>query len=103
MTRSSRWSTTKSTPCAPKTMPRAVLDSSVLVSAFIKPHGPVAGLLLDPVRSRYQLCLSERILDETAMTLLTKEKLRRFFAYSSEPLEYVHWLRTEAEMVGDLL
>ena len=37
------------------------------------------------------------------MTLLTKEKLRRFFAYSSEPLEYVQWLRTEAEMVGDLL
>jgi predicted nucleic acid-binding protein len=57
-------------------MPRAVLDSSILVSAFLTPHGSVVRLLRDPARSRYQLCLSEFILTETAETLLSKSRLR---------------------------
>src|SRR4051794_10331885 len=61
-------------------MPRTVLDSSVLVSAFVTPQGQVAQLLRQPVRGRYRLCLSDIILAETAETLLKKPTLRRSYA-----------------------
>jgi uncharacterized protein len=83
-------------------MPRAVLDSSILVSAFLTPHGSVVRLLHEPARSRYELCLSDAILTETAETLLTKRRLRRYAAYADEDVrEYVRWLLTQAEMVPD--
>lgn len=83
-------------------MPRVVLDSSVLVSAFLTPHGSVVRLLRDPVRSRYELWLSDAILTETAETLLTKPRLRRYAAYADEDVhEFVRWLLTQAEMVPD--
>ena len=63
-------------------MPRAALDSAVLVSAWLTPHGSVVRLLRDPVRSRYQLCLSEFILTETAETLLSKPRLRNDAVYA---------------------
>jgi putative PIN family toxin of toxin-antitoxin system len=84
-------------------MPRAVLDSSVLVSAFIKPRGAVAGLLRAPVRSRYRLCLSESILEETARKLLTKERLRRAYTYPDSAVrEFIDVLRADAAIVGSL-
>lgn len=83
-------------------MPRAVLDSSVLVSAFLTPHGSVVRLLRDPVRSRYELCLSDAILTETAEVLLAKSKLRSYAAYADDDVrEYIRWLLTQAEMVPD--
>jgi len=84
-------------------MPRAVLDSSVLVSAFLTPHGSVVRLLRDPARSRYRLCLSEYILTETAETLLSKSRLRDYAAYADTDVpNYIRWLLTQAEMVTDL-
>ena len=83
-------------------MPRAVLDSSVLVSAFLTPHGFVVRLLREPIRSRYELCLSEAILAETAETLLTKSRLRRYAEYADQDVhDYIRWLLTQAEMVPD--
>jgi len=84
-------------------MPRAVLDSSVLVSAFLTPHGSVVRLLLEPVRNRYQLCLSEYILTETAETLLSKSRLRTYAAYADTDVrDFIRWLLTQAEMVTEL-
>lgn len=81
-------------------MPRAVLDSSVLVSAFLTPHGTVVRLLRDPARSCYRLCLSDDILAETAETLLAKSKLRRYAAYTDEDVrDFVRWLLTQADMI----
>ena len=83
-------------------MPRAVLDSSVLVSAFLTPHGSVVRLLRDPARSRYELCLSDAILTETAEVLLSKSNLRRYVAYADDDVrDYIRWLLTQAEMVPD--
>jgi putative PIN family toxin of toxin-antitoxin system len=80
-------------------MPRAVLDSSVLVSAFLTPHGSVVRLLREPARSRYELWLSEAILTETAEVLLSKGKLRRFAAYADEDVRsYIRWLLTQGEL-----
>lgn len=83
-------------------MPRAVLDSSVLVSAFLTPHGSVVRLLRAPARDRYELCLSNAILTETAEALLAKSKLRRYAAYTDDDVrDYIRWLLTQAEMVPD--
>ena len=84
-------------------VPRAVLDNSVLVSAFVTPRRQVAGLLLEPVRSRYRLCLSVPILEETAKKLLKKERLRGYIAYPDDDVrDYIDWLSTNAELVANL-
>ena len=83
-------------------MPRAVLDSSVLVSAFLTPHGSVVRLLRDPARSRYQLCLSEYILTETAETLLSKSRLRAYAYADTDVRDFIRWLLTHAEMATDV-
>lgn len=84
-------------------MPRTVLDSSVLVSAFVTPHGSVVRLLRDPARSRYELCLSEFILTETAETLLSKSRLRRYASYADTDVrDFIRWLLAQAEMIADL-
>jgi putative PIN family toxin of toxin-antitoxin system len=89
-------------PRAPN-VPRAVLDSSVLVSAFLTPHGSVVRLLREPVRSRYDLYLSEAILTETAEVLLSKSKLRRFAQYADADVrDFVRWLLDQAEMVASV-
>lgn len=83
-------------------VPRAVLDSSVLVSAFLTPHGFVVRLLRAPAIDGYRPCLSDAILTETAETLLSKPHLRRSFAYADDDVrEYVRWLLTQAEMAAD--
>ena len=84
-------------------MPRTVLDSSVLVSAFVTPDGQVAKLLFSPVRGRYRLCLSGLILAETAGTLLQKPSLRRTYTYADRDVfDYVRWLITQSEMIDDV-
>lgn len=84
-------------------MPKAVLDSSVLISAFIKPHGRVMELLRQPLRGRYQMYLSEEILSETAEVLLSKESIRHNFVYQDEDVRaYIGWLLSVAELVDDI-
>src|SRR3954467_12477869 len=83
-------------------MPRAVLDSTVLVSAFLTPHGSVVQLLREPTRSRCQLCLSEYILTETADTLLSKTRLRGYAYTDTEVHNFLHGLLTRAEITVSL-
>src|SRR5215213_11187358 len=83
-------------------MPRAVLDTSVLVSAFLTPHGSVVRLLREPTRSQYQLCLSEYILTETAETLLSKTQLRNYAYADTDVHDYIRWLLTHTEIVTSL-
>ena len=85
-------------------MPRVVLDSSVLISAFVDPHGEVMQLLRQPKRSRYQAVLSTAILEETTQKLLTKPSLRRYATYTDEDVRaYIGWLLTQVELIeGDL-
>ena len=83
-------------------MPRAVLDSSVLVSAFLTSHGSVVRLLHEPARSQYQLCLSEYIRTETAETLLSKTRLGNYAYTDTDVHDFVRWLLTHAEMINSL-
>src|SRR4051812_34338127 len=83
-------------------MPRTVLDTSVLVSAFLTPHGSVVRLLREPARSQYQLCLSEYILTETAETLLSKTRLRNYAYADRDVRDFIRWLMNYAEMIAGL-
>ena len=82
---------------------RIVLDSSVLVSAFIAPRSDLMRLLRLPLRGRYELVLSQEILTETAQSLLTKESVRRYATYADEDVHgYLAWLLSVAELVDDI-
>ena len=84
-------------------MPRAVLDSAVLVGAFLTPHG-VSTLLLDQaVRGAFQLYLSEAILSETADVLLRRKRLRKHYVYTDpEVQEFCSLLRGVASLITDI-
>ncbi len=68
-------------------MPRAVLDSTILVSAFLAPKGLSAELLNQAVRRAFDLRLSEAIIQETRLVLLTRRHLRKRFRYSEQEVE----------------
>jgi predicted nucleic acid-binding protein len=55
-------------------MLKAVLDTSVLVSAFLKHDGVNAGIL-QKAKDQYHLYLSEHILEETSRVLLTYRRM----------------------------
>lgn len=84
-------------------MPRAVLDSSVLISAFLTPRG-TCGRLLDAAESgAFVLCLSREILVETAGRLLGKPKLRARYGYGAENVaRFCDGLVASARLVTDL-
>jgi hypothetical protein len=80
-------------------MLKAVLDTSILVSAFLKHEGLNAKVLLG-AKNRYQLYLSEDILKETSLVLLTYERIRKKYHYSDgEALEFLTTLRVVAKQV----
>ena len=80
-------------------MIRAVLDTSILVSAFLK-HSGVNAKVLQQAKDRFQLHLSEDILEETSRVLLTYERIRKKYMYSdNEARDYLETLRIVAERV----
>lgn len=62
-------------------MVRAVLDSSVLVSALITPRGTPGAVLDAAERGAFSLCLSSAILAETSEVLGRNPKLQARYGY----------------------
>ena len=84
-------------------MLKAVLDTSILVSAFLKHEGVNAKVLLGG-KDQYELFLSENILAETKLVLLTYERIRKKYHYTDdEVLEYLETLRVVARQVLEKL
>jgi len=86
-------------------MPRAVLDTSALVSAFLsaRPGGAAFELLQFAFAERFELVLSEPILTEVADVLLTRPHLRTRYRYADNAVAaYVNGLRRAAALVTDL-
>ena len=84
-------------------MLKAVLDTSILVSAFLKHEGVNAKVLLGG-KDQYELFLSEDILAETKLVLLTYERIRKKYHYTDdEVLEYLETLRVVAKQVLEKL
>jgi putative PIN family toxin of toxin-antitoxin system len=84
-------------------MLKAVLDSSVLISAFLTPLG-TPGRLLDAAEGgAFVLCLSREILTETADALLLDPKLQERYAFDQAAVaEFCDGFASSAQMVADL-
>ncbi len=83
-------------------MIRAVLDSSVLFSAFLKPKSIPATLLVRAREGAFLLCLSDYILEETAAALL-REKNRARYGFSPDRVaRFRRNLKAIARVVDDL-
>jgi uncharacterized protein len=76
-------------------MRKAVLDSTVLVSAFLRPNGVAHQLLLHAQAGEFLIVLSEEILSETERVLLTYHRIRKRYHYSDEQVDgYLSALRS---------
>ncbi len=85
-------------------MHRVVLDSSVLLSAFLTPQGTSAEVLLAARRGAFTLCLSQEILAETGGKLREKAgRLQRRYPYDpADVAAFIAMLTVTAELAGEL-
>jgi predicted nucleic acid-binding protein len=87
-------------PCGPS-VTRAVLDSSVVVGAFLKGDGQPARLLVLARAGAVTLCLSDYIIEETA-SVLGRPRHRRFGFAASEVARFRAGLHAVAAIVTSL-
>ena len=80
-------------------MPRAVLDTNVLVSALISPGGPSAALLLELRAGAFELVVSPALLAELR-EVLARPKFRRYVS-AAEVAAYVELIEHEATVHDD--
>ena len=84
-------------------MARAVLDTSVLISAFLTPPGTPGSLLAAALRGDFVLCLSPEIVGETRTVLLREPKLQVRYGYAPIDVEaFLAGMLRVAEMVAPL-
>ena len=85
-------------------MPSAVLDSTVLISAFLAQRGVSNELLRHAREGAFSLFLSEEILNEAQEVLLDEERRhRQRYHYPNEAaIIFIDGLRDVAHLVTDL-
>ncbi len=84
-------------------MARAVLDSSVLISAFLTPRGTCADLLRAGERGAFVLCLSPELLADMAAPLLRDPELQARYGYDRKKVaEFCERLLLAGSLVTDL-
>ncbi len=80
-------------------MPRAVLDTNVLVSALISPGGPSAALLLELRAGAFELVVSPSLLAELG-DVLGRAKFRPYVT-AAEAAAYIDLVRRESTIHDD--
>lgn len=81
----------------------AVLDSTVLISAFLTPQGSAGALVLNTPPLAFGLYLSFEIVEETKSRLLNRVRLRKRYNYTNGDVErYITDLYTAARFVVEL-
>jgi putative PIN family toxin of toxin-antitoxin system len=80
-------------------VPRAVLDTNVLVSALISPGGPSAALLLELRAGAFELVVSPILLAELG-EVLGRPKFRPYVT-AAEATAYMELIRHEATIHDD--
>lgn len=86
-------------------MPKLVLDSTILVSAFLKalPGGASFDLLEQVHAGNCELYLSDDILEETARVLLTSKRIRARYRYPDEAaIRYCQGLAGLAILIAEV-
>jgi putative PIN family toxin of toxin-antitoxin system len=80
-------------------VPRAVLDTNVLVSALISPGGPSAALVLELRAGAFELVAAPTLLAELS-EVPGREKIRRYVT-QAEAVAYVDLIRYAATVLVD--
>ncbi|MBS1787186.1 MAG: putative toxin-antitoxin system toxin component, PIN family [Acidobacteria bacterium] len=81
----------------------AVLDSTILISAFLTPNGADGNLVLNTPPLAFSLYLSFEIVEETKSRLLNRVRLRKRYDYTNGDVErYANDLYTAARFVVEL-
>ena len=85
-------------------MPSAVLDSTVLISAFLTARGVSAELLRHAREGAFALFLSDDILNEAQGVLLddARRHRQRYRYPDDQAINFIEGLRVFAELVTDL-
>jgi putative PIN family toxin of toxin-antitoxin system len=84
-------------------MTKAVLDSTVLVSAFLAKAGISAELLRQAKRRAFRLYLAEEIIEETQRVLLEYQRIRKRYHYPDRSvIQFSQGLRIVAHLVTKL-
>jgi putative PIN family toxin of toxin-antitoxin system len=84
-------------------MTRAVLDSTVLVSAFLWQGGVADLVLTSAYEGAFDFFLAEEILAETQRVLLETARIRRRYAYPDNSVRrFIRGLRSIARLTGPL-
>src|SRR4029450_12719531 len=85
-------------------MPGAVLDSTVLISAFLAQRGVSNELLRYAREGAFLLFLSGEILDEAQGVLLDEERRhrQRYHYLNEAAINFIEGLRVLAHLVADL-
>ena len=84
-------------------MYKVVLDSTVLVSAFLAKTGVSAELLHKAKDGGFDMCLAEEILEEVQRALLQYQKIRKRYHYSDQTvIQFVQNLRIVAHLITEL-
>jgi putative PIN family toxin of toxin-antitoxin system len=80
----------------------AVLDSTVLVSAFLTPRGAADAVLQYAINDRFLCCLAEAILEETSLRLASP-RLQQRYTYEMGDVEmFGRLLRASFVVLTDL-
>jgi len=81
---------------------RAVLDSTILVSAFLTPGGAADAVLQQGMDEAFTCCLADEIIAETVHRLLSP-RLQERYAYTAEDVEtFKATLRGSFLIISDL-
>lgn len=84
-------------------MLRAVIDSTVLVSAFLGPGGVSDAVLGQADAGRFLLYLAEEILAESQRILLDTERIRSYYHYCDNNVyRFIGELHNHASLIGSL-
>lgn len=81
-----------------------VLDSTVLISAFLTPRGASAAVLVAMRQTRFTLCLSREIVDETTTRLIRKlpRLAPKYACTEADVARFACDLKTTAAFATDL-
>jgi putative PIN family toxin of toxin-antitoxin system len=81
---------------------RAVLDATILASAFLRQGGVSDALLGYVYERRFSLYLADDILAETDRILLETERIRRYAYPDDSVRRFIHGLRSIANLIDPL-
>jgi putative PIN family toxin of toxin-antitoxin system len=84
-------------------VPSIVVDTTVLISAFITPEGVSAKLLEQARAAGFTLCLSPELIEELRSRLLHRRKMRKSYQYADERVHrHCRDLEAACRLITDL-